>query len=200
MLAIGFTIGPAAIAELVAHRVRADRVAHLLKRFGEFDVALGDPQQRSHRVAERDRLDQTTQILPQRWILLSGAAARSRPGGPARQAVPAGRDPSAPARWCCAPGRLPGTPPSRRRVRQTALRRPQTDAVPAHPTGPGLPHTALVLHAHQSCRRIWQSSAKIKIHTGSMAPKCLSRFCVPPYLNAAHARWIRWQASSNSFV
>src|SRR3954466_15690297 len=62
----------AAIAELMqqlAHRVRADRVAHLLKRFSEFDVALGNPQQRSHRVAERDRLDQTTQILQQRWIL-----------------------------------------------------------------------------------------------------------------------------------
>ena len=32
----------------------------------------------------------------------------------------------------------------------------------------------------QSCRRIWQSSAKIKIHTGSMALKCLSRFCASP--------------------
>src|ERR687898_332042 len=81
MLAIGFTIGPAAIAELVAHRVRADRVAHLLKRFGEFDVALGDPQQRSHRVAERDRLDQTTQILQQRWIL--GCQAPPPAPGPA---------------------------------------------------------------------------------------------------------------------
>jgi len=88
---IGFTIGPAAIAELaqqLAHRVRADRVAHLLKRFGEFDVALGDPQQRSHRVAERDRLDQTTQILQQRWIL--GCQAPPPAPGPA--------DP--PGRWC----------------------------------------------------------------------------------------------------
>src|SRR3954468_21225105 len=88
---IGFTIGPAAIAELaqqLADRVRADRVAHLLKRFGEFDVALGDPQQRSHRIAQRDRLDPTTQILQQRWIL--GCQAPPPAPGPA--------DP--PGRWC----------------------------------------------------------------------------------------------------
>ena len=87
---IGFTIGPAAIAELaqqLAHRVRADRVAHLLKRFSEFDVALGNPQQRSHRVAERDRFDQTTQILQQRWIL----GCQPPPPAPGPADPPAGR-------------------------------------------------------------------------------------------------------------
>jgi len=88
---IGFTIGPAAIAELVqqlAHRVRADRVAHLLKRLGKLDVAFGNPQQRSHRVTQRDRLDQATQILQQRWIL--GCQPPPPAPGPA--------DP--PGRWC----------------------------------------------------------------------------------------------------
>src|SRR3954470_2705742 len=81
---IGFTIGPAAIAELMqqlAHRIRADRVVHLLKRFGEFDVALGNPQQRSHRVTQRDRLYQAAQILQQRWIL--GRQALPPASGPA---------------------------------------------------------------------------------------------------------------------
>src|SRR3954449_5018636 len=88
---IGLAIDPAAIAELVqqlAHRVRADRVAHLLKRLGKLDVALGNPQQRSHRIAQRDRLHQTTQILQQRWIL--GCQAPPPASGPA--------DP--PGRWC----------------------------------------------------------------------------------------------------
>src|SRR5918995_723195 len=81
---IGLAIGPAAIAELMqqlAHRVRADRVAHLLKRLGKLDVALGDPQQRSHRVAQRNRLDQAAQILQQRWIL--GCQAPPPAPGPA---------------------------------------------------------------------------------------------------------------------
>ena len=84
---IGLAIGPAAIAELMqqlAHRVRADRVAHLLKRLGKLDVALGDPQQRSHRVAKRNRLDQAAQILQQRWIL-------------GRQALPPAPGPADPA-------------------------------------------------------------------------------------------------------
>ena len=65
----------------LAHRVRADRVAHLLKRLGKLDVALGDPQQRSHRVAKRNRLDQAAQILQQRWIL--GCQAPPPAPGPA---------------------------------------------------------------------------------------------------------------------
>ena len=87
---IGFAIGPAAIAELVqqlAHRVRAACMAHLLKRFGEFDVALGNPQQWSHRVAERDRLDQAAQILQQRWIL----GCQAPPPAPGPADPPAGR-------------------------------------------------------------------------------------------------------------
>jgi hypothetical protein len=87
---IGFAIGPAAIAELVqqlAHRVRAERVAHPPKCCGEFDVALGDPQQRSHRIAERDRLDQATQILQQRWIL----GCQAPPPAPGPADPPAGR-------------------------------------------------------------------------------------------------------------
>src|SRR3954469_15104165 len=87
---IGLAIGPAAIAELaqqLAHRVRAERMAHPPKCFGEFDVALGDPQQRSHRVAERDRLDQATQILQQRWIL----GCQPPPPAPGPAGPPAGR-------------------------------------------------------------------------------------------------------------
>jgi hypothetical protein len=51
-------------------------------------VALGNPQQRSHRVTQRDRLDQATQVLQQRWIL--GCQAPPPTPGPA--------DP--PGRWC----------------------------------------------------------------------------------------------------
>src|SRR3954454_21627890 len=122
---IGFTIGPAAIAELMqqlAHRVRADRVAHLLKRFGEFDVALGDPQQRSHRIAQRDRLDQATQILPQRWIL--GCQAPPPAPGPA--------DP--PGRWCWLVEVL--QPPLDGAARQAGC--PRYRPHPAAPRGPRL--------------------------------------------------------------
>jgi hypothetical protein len=50
-------------------------------------VALGDPQQRSHRVAERDRLNQATQILQQRWIL----RCQAPPPAPGPADPPVGR-------------------------------------------------------------------------------------------------------------
>ena len=82
----GLAVGPPAVAQFLpqqlADRVRADRVAHRIQCVRELGVALGDPQQRSHRIAKRCRLDQAAQIRQERRILLLHglATADNRPG------------------------------------------------------------------------------------------------------------------------
>ena len=51
-----------------AHRVRADRVPLRPQGGGELLVALGHPQQRPHRVAQRDRPEELAQVLQQGGI------------------------------------------------------------------------------------------------------------------------------------
>ena len=68
---VGLAVGLAAIAKLrqqLAHRVRADRVPLRPQGGSELLMALGDPPQRPHRVAQRDRFDQLAQILQQGGI------------------------------------------------------------------------------------------------------------------------------------
>ena len=68
---VGFAVGLAAVAELrqqFAHSVRADRVPLRPQGGSELLMALGDPPQRPHRVAQRDRFDQLAQVLQQSGI------------------------------------------------------------------------------------------------------------------------------------
>ena len=80
-ICIGLAVGLAAIAKLrqqLAHRVRADRVPLRPQGGSELLMALGDPPQRPHRVAQRDRFDQLAQILQQggiRWRSAGSTAA-----------------------------------------------------------------------------------------------------------------------------
>src|SRR5918994_6238286 len=86
---VGLAVGLAAVAKLrqqLAHRVRADRVPLGPQGGGELLMALGDPAQRPHRIAQRDRFDELTQILQQVGSLaLSGCrlppSRRTRPLG-----------------------------------------------------------------------------------------------------------------------
>jgi len=74
-ICIGLAVGLAAIAKLrqqLAHRVRADRVPLRPQGGSELLMALGDPPQRPHRVAQRDRFDQGLGQFPRRrgggWV------------------------------------------------------------------------------------------------------------------------------------
>ena len=68
---VGLAVGLAAVAKLrqqLAHRVRAYRVPLGPQGGSELLMALGDPPQRPHRIAQRDRFDELTQILQQGGI------------------------------------------------------------------------------------------------------------------------------------
>src|SRR5208337_3779025 len=80
------------------HAGGADLVAHLAQRGGELVVALRNPEQRTHRIAERRRFHDAPQIFDQRRVLarqrsttaagLTNAARRKRPAIELLQATP----------------------------------------------------------------------------------------------------------------
>ena len=80
---LGFPVDLPAIPEpfeQLRNAARRNLMAHLTQRRRELGVALGYPQQRSHRVADRRRLQKLSQVLKQRRVLLdqcSSAASRA---------------------------------------------------------------------------------------------------------------------------
>ncbi len=52
-------------------------MTHLAKCSGQFVVALGDPSQRSHRIAHRRGLEQSLQVFQKRQVLRRQAGAAS---------------------------------------------------------------------------------------------------------------------------
>ena len=69
----------AELHQLLAHRVGADRMAHLRQRRGELVHALRHPDQRAHGIAERRRLDEALQARARGRIALAATALRPPP-------------------------------------------------------------------------------------------------------------------------
>ena len=68
-LALAIDLTPIAEAfEQLGNPARGNAMSHVAQRRGEFGVAFRHPQQRSHRIAERRRLEQPPQVFQQRRI------------------------------------------------------------------------------------------------------------------------------------
>src|SRR5208283_5277176 len=94
-LAIDLTAVAEAFEQL-RDAARRNAMPHVAQRRGELGVAFRHPQQRSHRIAERRRLEQTPQVFQQRRILArqrrpsaAGASNVSRDDGRRQIAQPA---------------------------------------------------------------------------------------------------------------
>ena len=125
---------------------------HVAQRRDELGVAFRHPQQRSHRIAERRRLEQLRTSSSSVDPCASAAAARRRRVECfARRRTPPDR--AARDRWCCALFRSPAQQRLRRQTRPHAPPPTQTGDARVRRFQHAEPHTVAESLFHQSCRR-----------------------------------------------